>query len=94
MNAFLNQTPDYNLVTNNCEDLAKALSKKIIDGPFPTQEKMRGAVYPVSHGSMAEIFVKIVVEDGFDDAVIYDPNASLTKGPGPKSIDDMIEEEK
>lgn len=94
MNEFLSQNPDYDLMNNNCEDLAKALSKKIINGVFPTREKMRGAVSPVRLGSFVESLVKIVVEAGFEDAVIYDPNASLTKGPGPINIDDTIKEEK
>ena len=94
MKDILDQKPDYDLMSNNCEDFAKALSKSIMDGMFPTQEKMRGAVFPGARGSMAENFVKIRVEDGFEDAVIYDPKGSLTKGPGPINIDDTIKEEK
>lgn len=55
---------------------------------------MRGAVFPGGVGSMAENLVKIVVEAGFEDAVIYDLNASLTGGLGPKNIDDEIKNEK
>lgn len=81
-------------MANNCEDLAKALCKKITAGSFPTLEKMTAAVYPVALGAMAAGMVKIKVEAGFEDAVIFDPNGSLTKGPGPKNIDDTIKEGK
>ena len=94
MNELVSKNPDYNLMTNNCEDLAKALSGEIIDGPYPKQQKMRGVVYPVPLQATQEAFVPITVDDGFDDAVIYDPNASLAKGSGPFDIDEIIKEEK
>ena len=51
---------------------------------------MKGAVYPLQLGAMGENFVKITVDDGFDDAVIYDPSASLTKDSVPPNVDDVI----
>ena len=69
------------------------MCKKVTGGLLPTTEKMRGAVYFVS-GSPVENFVKIKVEVGFEDAIIYDPTASLTKGPVPKTIEEVIKEEK
>ena len=94
MKEFVKANPNYDLLDNNCEVLAKALAKKIVDGHFPTQQKMRGAVQPIAAGAEAEAFVKITVEDGFEDAVIYDPDAKLAKGQGPFDIDEIIKEQK
>ena len=87
---FLKKYPDYDLMSTNCEFLAKTVSSEIIDGPYPKLDKMRGRVYPVVLGAFAESMVPITVEAGFEDAAIYDPDASLGKGSGPFNIVDII----
>ena len=90
MDDFLKKYPDYDFAGNNCEFLARTVSSEIIDGPYPKLEKMRGKVYPVALGAFAESMVPITVEAGFEDAAIYDPDASLGKGSGPFNIVDII----
>ena len=84
MGDFLKKYPEYDLVNNNCEFLAKTVSSEIIDCPYPRVEKMT-RVYRVVKapvGELPHILVPIEEDAGYEDAVIYDPKTSLTgKGP-------------
>ena len=94
MKEFVSQNPEYDVFLNNCEDFAKALARKIIDGSYPTVVKPRGAVYPVSSVAMADIFVEIEKELGYDEAVIYLDYAGLAKGSGLFDINEFIKNKK
>ena len=84
MGDFLKNYPEYDLVNNNCEFLAKTVSSKIIDCLYPRVERMT-PVYRVVKapvGELPHILVPTEEDAGFRDAVIYDPKPSLTgKGP-------------
>ena len=82
--------PNYDLVNSNCEFLARTVSSQIIDCPYPRVKKMT-RVYRVVKDPVGELpheLVPIEEDAGFGDAVIYDPETSLT-GKGPFDINNI-----
>ena len=91
---FISKNPKWELTGNNCEVLAKALGSQVIDGSYPTRVKTKAAVAPLVYGQWVEGFVKIIAEDNFDDAQIYDPKGEITKASNPVDIDEVTKKEK